>query len=183
MRITLICLLPLLLPGCFGPKSSVVPVRWFSAEVGAWDGQAPAHTAPHANLVVAGAGSHLTTNIAWRKEAVEYGFYDLRRWTESPRTYLERAVRTLPSSLLLPGDGRAELYLEAFEEDLREGQRHARVRLWVERWGGDVGRVDGYAIEVRQAVEGAGPEALARAMREALRASILEVLASLHSGA
>ena len=179
MRSALVCLLPLLLPGCFGPKSSVVPVRWFSAEVGAWDASAPAQGAPSSQLVVRGAGSHLTTNIAWRKEAVEYGFYDLRRWTEAPRTYLERAVETLPSSFLLPGDGRAELYLEAFEEDIQEGKRYGRVRLWVERWGSDGGRVDGYAIEIREAVDGAGPEALARAMRDALRAAVLEVLASL----
>jgi ABC-type uncharacterized transport system auxiliary subunit len=75
---------------------------------------------------------YLREQLTWRRSDVEYGFYEQRRWTELPATYVERAlVRELSPA---GGTGDVPLVtatLRAFE-DVLTPSHEARVALAVE---------------------------------------------------
>jgi ABC-type uncharacterized transport system auxiliary subunit len=80
------------------------------------------------------AADHLSNRMVWRVSDVEYGFYELSRWTEAPEEYLERTLdKALFQSRGIPqSSGSDALVLNAklvgFEEDLSQG-RQARVAV------------------------------------------------------
>ena len=77
-----------LLAGCLLPTPPATP-RYFTPVLP----PANADGAPAAvDLASVRAPIHLREQIAWRRSEVEYGFYEQRRWTELPSTYVERAL-------------------------------------------------------------------------------------------
>ena len=83
-----------LLSGCaFFGKTDPLDARYYSAELS----DAPAVKAAPASGVPLRLGSisgatHLRERIAYRESEREVGFYEGRRWTERPESYLQRAL-------------------------------------------------------------------------------------------
>lgn len=98
---------------------------------------------------------HLREQIAWRRSDVEYGFYEQRRWTELPSTYVERALsRELYGGGEPPmSAGRAlpvlRVEVRAFEEVLAPAHE-ARVAIALEL-------VDGSCVRLRRLVAASRP--------------------------
>ncbi len=78
------------------------------------------------------AGSHLRSRIAYRESPIQLGFYEERRWTESPEEYTRRTLeRELAQTGALVTSGRApdlEVEVLAFEE-VRAPRLAGRVSL------------------------------------------------------
>jgi uncharacterized lipoprotein YmbA len=76
-------------------KSAPVVPRYFTPEVAAEPSRpsAPA-SAPQLSIRLGriGGASYLRERMVYRDSAHELGFYEARRWTERPETYLERAL-------------------------------------------------------------------------------------------
>ena len=76
------------LAGCLLPDPPAPP-RYFAPDVPAsQDAPAPVRV----RLGIVWSPIYLRESITWRRSEVEYGFYDQRRWTELPSTYVERAL-------------------------------------------------------------------------------------------
>jgi len=115
---------------------------------------------------------HLREEIAWQRSDVEYGFYEQRRWTELPSTYVERAlVRELYGGGEPPLVNAAvmpvlRVEVRAFEEVLAP-THEARVAIAVEL-------ADGRCVRLRRVVAAARPledddaSAVVRGIGEAL---------------
>lgn len=126
-----------LLPGCLSDLRPDAPqsIRFFSA---APDSEVDA-VEPRADLASLRLGrvraaDHLTNRLVWRVSPVEYGFYELSRWTEAPEMYLERRLerslfveRGVPRTIT-PDRAVLDATLVGFEEDLEAG-RAARVAI------------------------------------------------------
>jgi ABC-type uncharacterized transport system auxiliary subunit len=98
---------------------------------------------------------HLREQIAWRRSDVEYGFYEQRRWTELPSTYVERALSRelfgggeplMPTGSTLPV---LRVEVRAFEEVLAP-THEARVAIALEL-------VHGGCVRLRQVVAASRP--------------------------
>lgn len=91
---TSLALAACLLSGCaFFGKSEPLDARFYTAE----RSDAPSTTAAPASEVPLRLGSifgatHLRERIAYRESEREVGFYEERRWTERPESYLQRAL-------------------------------------------------------------------------------------------
>jgi cholesterol transport system auxiliary component len=115
-------------------KGEVVSARYFSPE------HASANRAPRKvaraelQLGQVSSASHLDERIAYRLSSAEVGFYDDRRWTELPESYLRRALeRELFEEqglqrIITGGGPTLDVELTAFEE-LRGKPTRARVTL------------------------------------------------------
>lgn len=123
---------PLCLAACaLTSKAPPLDVEYFAP-------QSPAEEAPmnestkKLRLGHVEAGTHLRSRIAYRESPIELGFYEQRRWTESPEEYARRALeRELAQTGALVTSGRApELEVEvlAFEE-IRAPRPAGRVSL------------------------------------------------------
>ncbi|MCP3920581.1 MAG: hypothetical protein GY711_34070 [bacterium] len=168
-----ICLLAL--PGCLsglGP-GDVQPMRYFNAD--AIVPRVQATTAPGQTLRLrrVEAVDHLRERIVWRISDVEYGFYELNRWTEQPVHFLERALsnelygrreltRSAAVSMWL-----LDVQLLAFEEIVRP-EHSVRVVLHAHLIdaSGESRLLETYEADVP--VEDDGIERVAAAMRHAL---------------
>ena len=164
------------LTGClsFGPDDEVPSVRWFSAHVGDWDSAQLADGGSELVFGSASSAEHLGGQIAWSRDELEYGFYDLLRWTEPPVEFLTRAMQTAyPRRQPAGSFQHLHARLEAFEERWQGGERLARVRVHV-RVSSASGE-QSYPIEVQRPVQGSGALPLAAALRDALREVVLEM--------
>ncbi len=165
MRSALVSLV--LLAGCLLPNPPPSP-RYFAPV--APDGDAP--RAPVAvRMGFVRSPLHLREAIAWRRSDAEYGFYEQRRWTELPATYVERAlarelfaadepVATAPDAPLLSAE------LRAFEEVLKP-VHEARVALAVEVNDAKCVRLRHTFVAARP-LDGDDPAAVAHGIGEAL---------------
>jgi len=93
-------LLLALLPGCaLTSKSDVLAIRWFTPEtvkprLTAAGAEPRSGTSLELGRVT--SGTNLREKIAFRDDAREVGWYDDKRWTERPETYVRRQLaRTL----------------------------------------------------------------------------------------
>ena len=158
------------LAGCLFPAPPDAP-RYFSPD--GWT--APSDSPPRAvgvQLAPVRSPLHLREMMAWRRSDVEFGFYEQRRWTELPATYVERALaRELGAVGREPttGSPAAPLVtaeLRAFEEELAP-EHAARVALAVTV-------IDGSCVRLRQTFAATRPLAtndptvIARTIGEAL---------------
>ena len=152
------------LAGCFRPA----PPRYFAPDVpAAQDARGPVRV----RLGIVRSPIHLRESITWRRSEVEYGFYEQRRWTELPSTYVERALyrELFPAGGPVPVAADVPVLtaeVRAFEEVL--GPVHeARVALAVTV-------ADSRCIWLRRTFEATrplssdDPDALARALGESL---------------
>ncbi|HXJ36059.1 MAG TPA: ABC-type transport auxiliary lipoprotein family protein [Candidatus Eisenbacteria bacterium] len=158
-----------LLAGCLLP-SPPDPPRYFAPTTE--DGMPRAATNAPVRLAPVRSPTYLREAMVWRRSEVEYGFYDQRRWTELPSTYVERALaRGLFAVERTPGEGTANLpvvYAEvrAFE-DVLAPVHEARVAVAIEV-------VDGRCVLLRTTVAATrplandDPGAAARGIGEAL---------------
>ena len=130
------------------------------------------------------AAAHLRERMVWRASEVEYGFYETRRWTELPGTWLEAALgrELFETRGLVRDEGLAvpvlDVVLTHFEE--RTGappsvQSAIVVRLFSPEGAALLERT----FEASLPLEGSAPEevagALARSLQEVVRAACSEV--------
>ena len=155
------------LAGCLLPDPPAPP-RYFTP---AGSPATAAHSPVAVRIGIVRSPLHLREAMTWRKSEVEYGFYDQRRWTELPATYVERAlVRELFAAdepVATPPDAPVlNVEVRAFEEVLAP-VHEARVALAV-----DV--VDARCMRLRRTfvasrpLDGDDPGAVARGVGEAL---------------
>lgn len=78
----------LALAGCLLPDPPALP-RYFTPAGPTGDAARPPVAV---RLGIVRSPLHLREAMTWRRSDVEYGFYEQRRWTELPATYVERAL-------------------------------------------------------------------------------------------
>ena len=173
--------LPLLLAACISPDDPPT-IRYFSVDEDRATAAASAVEASAAEpgalrLRTVRAAGHLGDRIVWRISPVEYGFYELRRWTESPVAYVTRAlefelfeVRAL-RSVESGAASVLEVELVAFEEVLEPGHA-ARVAVVVQLRGRDGRALVLRTFEEQRPVVSDDPADLARVMSAAMTAIV-----------
>jgi ABC-type uncharacterized transport system auxiliary subunit len=77
--------------GCLLP-SPPEPPRYFSPSEATPRPPVASPAAPGARLAIVRSPLHLREQMTWRRSQVEYGFYEQRRWTELPGSYVEKAL-------------------------------------------------------------------------------------------
>jgi hypothetical protein len=133
-----LCALGLGVPACaFTSKGEALTPRYFSVAdtgAGAESRQQSSQTALGLRVGQVDAAAHLDERMAYRLGAAELGYYDDRRWTESPEVYLRRELarelfekRGLRRIVSGPAPA-LDVELVGFEE-LRYGGERARVAL------------------------------------------------------
>jgi len=138
------------LAGCLLPDPPAPP-RYFTPSAAAGEAARPPVAV---RLGFVRSPLHLREAMTWRRSDVEYGFYEQRRWTELPATYVERAlvrelfaadepIATAPEAPLLSAE------LRAFEEVLSPAHQ-ARVALAVEL-------ADAKCVRLRRTFEASRP--------------------------
>ena len=162
-------------------KSEPTAPRYFSPER-AGDVTRPAtrQAGPMAELRLGrvSAASHLDERIVYRDSEYELGYYQERRWTESPDQYLKRRLARVlfeERGLLRVVGGAAatlELELVAFEE-IRAPKRLARVQVTTRlhdqrsvRWE------ETLTVDQPVAATGDGADVMVEALGTALRAVV-----------
>ncbi len=173
--------LGLLVCACLAPRQPADP-RFFSP------GGAPAASevaariepdSPELRLRRVTAADYLRRRMVWRR-GVEVGFHDLLRWTEPPASYVEaRLAQELFEHLALrrvtrPAAPSLTVELLAFDDVLEpdhEGVVALAVRLADQS---QVALLDRTFVAHRP-IEGDAPEAVARALGEALTEAVHEV--------
>jgi ABC-type uncharacterized transport system auxiliary subunit len=170
MRSEAIVLLVVGLAGCLFPTPPDPP-RYFAPDSGASMPRESPARAVVVQLAPVRSPLHLRELMAWRRSEVEFGFYEQRRWTELPATYVERALaRELGAVGREPTAGAPAAPLVSVELRLREELapvREARVALAVTV-------IDGSCVRLRQTFAASrplatgDPTAIARAIGEAL---------------
>jgi ABC-type uncharacterized transport system auxiliary subunit len=124
--------------------------------------------------------SFLRERVVWRVSAVEYGFYEQRRWIDLPAHYVERALKTRlreTPGLRLTDDPRAAgLHVDvlAFDEVLKPAHE-ANVALAVELDDAAHGRLLTRTFNVRIGIENDEPASMAKAMGQALDDAVAQV--------
>jgi ABC-type uncharacterized transport system auxiliary subunit len=155
--------------GCLFPTPPTSP-RYFAPEASRPEPTAPA--APVAvRLGIVRGPLYLREQMTWRRSDVEYGFYDQRRWTELPATYVERALaRALVGIRQVPGPGAdvpvLSAEVRAFEEVLAP-VHEARVAVAVELAVGRCVRLQ-RSFAAARSLSDDDPMAVARGIGEAL---------------
>ena len=179
MRSFLVCAV-VVLAGCLLPDPPASP-RYFTPVAGDVD----ATRAPVAvRLGFVRSPLHLREAMTWRRSDSEYGFYEQRRWTELPSTYVERAltrelfaadepVATTPEAPLLSAEVRA------FEEVLTPAHE-ARVALAVELADAKCVRLRRTFVSARP-LQGDDPNAVAHGVGDALDEVVRAIGAAVRS--
>lgn len=173
-------LLPLLCTACLsvGPGDEPAKVRWFRPDFSEWSEPVRPQQGLPSRMAVTTA-SHLGTQIAWRQDDLEYGFYELWRWTNEPLEFLEEALRYWPVEADPEDQRQLKLHLEAWEEIRDSDGRGAIARvsgILVHRQDGSTRLVRGQS---RVAVVGEGPIPLTAALRRALQEALIQVASDL----
>lgn len=165
----------LLLPACLSElKPGDAPrVRYFNAAPAPGVVTARAEELPQLRLRHVDAAAHLGERMVWRSSEVEYGFYETRRWTDSPAAMLEealsrelfetRGLRRTQSALATALD----VELRAFEEWTGD-EAAARVAVVARLFDADGAALLERTFEASIAIERDDPAAVARAMSRAL---------------
>ena len=156
------------LAGCLLPNPPPPP-RYFAPDVPAAQ---DAHGPVRVRLGIVRSPINLRESITWRRSEVEYGFYEQRRWTELPSTYVDRALHRelFPAGGPVPVSGDVPVLtaeVRAFEEILAPPVHEARVAvavtvaddrcIWLRR-----------TFEATRPLSGDDPDALARAIGESM---------------
>lgn len=194
------------LAGCaLTSKSDPMQVRYFTPETSSGSSRAqtavPAAAsgaAPEAEPLALMLGrvrgsAHLRERIAYRPSESELGFYETRRWTERPESYLRRALsaelfqqRGLQPILAGPG-ATLDVELVAFEET-RGPRRVARLQAVYLLYGGGVPSIERtitveHPITATQDPTVGVIRALAAALAEGVKQISNEVVARLQADA
>lgn len=176
-------LLAALLAGCL-PSPKPAEPRYFSP-LGAMSLEPIAippssRERPALRLRAVRSAAYLNERMAWRRAEVEFGFYDLQRWTELPASYAQKALahelfaeRGLRRSTA-PTVPTLDVELRAFDEVLAPAHE-AVVELGVLLSDTHRTALVDRAVRVRRPIAGGGPVALARALGEALAAAVDEL--------
>lgn len=180
---TLLVASALLLGGCaLTSKGEALSVRYFSPEqtparlTSAEQGGVPRANAKEIRLGRVTSGQHLRDKIVYRDNDWEVGFYEDRRWTEKPETYVRRELgRTLfeERGLERAVSGAAptlDVELLSFEELRLARGRFARISLRAVLYGDDRVLFE-ETFTVDRPVAARDPNAFVAAMAEALHAS------------
>jgi cholesterol transport system auxiliary component len=160
-------------------KGDVLAIRWFDPETSApritsASTAQPARGSPMPVLELGRvtSGPHLRQRIAYRSGAFEVGYYDDKRWTERPETYVRRAIGSVlfeERSLRRAEDGSApvlDVEVLSFEE-VTGPQRRAQVRLRMILRDENRALME-RTLTVERPVMSAGIEGLVQAMAGAL---------------
>ena len=173
----------LLLGACL-PEARLVEPRYFTPlePVVATPGQTGPRetTGPLLRLRRVSAAAHLRDRIVWRRSEVEFGFRELRRWTQPPAQLVERWLarelferRGLRRALAGPHPT-LEVEVQAFDEVL--GPAHAaRVQLLARLTDARGVSLHERTYDVERPLEGRDPGAIARAMGEALAEALRRI--------
>jgi len=78
--------------GCSLAPDTVPQPRWFRAPLPVLETVEPAPGAPEMRFTTVEVAQHLRERMTWRRDGVEYGYYDLNRWTEDPEEVATFAV-------------------------------------------------------------------------------------------
>ena len=179
--------LAFLASACLAPRQPAEP-RYFSPGFapGASDPAAPVESAgPELRLRRVTAADYLRRRMVWRR-GVEVGFHDLLRWTELPASYVEtRLAQELFEQLGLrrvtrPDAPSLTVELQSFD-DVLEPAHEGVVALGVRLADKSQVALLDRSFVARRPVEGDDPEAVARALGEALSEAIDEVGAAVAS--
>jgi cholesterol transport system auxiliary component len=196
---TLVLVLAVAVSGCaLTSKSDALQVRYFTPESSA--GSSRAQTAVPAAVEPLGlmlgrvrASSYLRERIAFRPSAHELGFYETRRWTERPESYLRRALsaslfeqRGVEPVLAGPG-ATLDVELIAFEET-RKPVRTARLQATYLLYGGGLPSIERTITVERAIAPNADPtlgivQALSAALDEGVARISDDVVARLQADA
>ncbi|HKE00434.1 MAG TPA: ABC-type transport auxiliary lipoprotein family protein [Planctomycetota bacterium] len=158
-------------------KSPVEPVRYFTPElpaaVPASEKTAPTQRATALWIRRVVASSHLDERMARRTSEVEIGFDDLRRWTEDPAVYVERALarELFDERGLVRSDAgrvpRLDVDVRAFEERTTPN-RTASIAIAVSLLDAHGVALLDRTFSEQTSLSGDSPDALARAMGHSL---------------
>jgi cholesterol transport system auxiliary component len=179
MRALLYCAL---LSGCaLTSKSDVLAVRWFTPEtIKPRLTSAAPETAngPRIELGRVTSGPNLRERIAYRDDAREVGWYDDRRWTERPDTYVRRQLaRTLYEEhgfvRTLAGQAPVlEVEVISFEEVKKPHGARIQLRIVIHD---EASALFERTITVEKPAAGPGFEGVVHAMSQALDEASEEV--------
>jgi ABC-type uncharacterized transport system auxiliary subunit len=171
--------LALLVAACLAPRQPAEP-RYFTP------GDPPIPVAasadlqgPELRLRRVTAADYLRRRMVWRR-GVEVGFYDLARWTQPPASYVDaRLSQELFEQLRLrratrPDAPSLTVELQSFD-DVLEPAHEAIVALGVRLDDASRGALLDRSFVARRPVEGDTPEAVARALGEALSEAVREI--------
>jgi cholesterol transport system auxiliary component len=167
-------------------KSDPLRPRYFTPESVGAEAPAPAFgpsrgPGPELRLGRITASANLREPIVYRRSATELGYYDDRRWTERPETYLRRALANAlfeQRGLTRAVSGQAptlEVELVAFEE-VRGASHKARLQAIAILIDRRLGRLE-RTITVERPVAGKDDDidAVVRALAEALQIAVGEI--------
>jgi cholesterol transport system auxiliary component len=183
--VALLCSLSLALPACalLGKNPPLTP-RYFTPDV---EAPPPAAVSPpisdrRLRLGRIQAGAHLRERMAYRTSEQELGYYNERRWTERPESYLRRALSR--SLFEVRGVSRAvsgaaptlDAELIAFEE--LKGETHrVRVQIVMTLDDATLGSIE-RTITVERKIEGSDeedPTPVVQALAQALSAAVEQI--------
>jgi ABC-type uncharacterized transport system auxiliary subunit len=172
----------LLLGACLLPEAGVVSPRYFTPvrpEV-AIPAPQPGRAGPLLRLRRVRAAAHLRERIVWRRSDAEFGFHELRRWTQPPAQLVERwLARELFEDrglrrALAGAHPVLELEVQSFDEVLQP-DRAARVQLLARLTDPQGVSLHEQTYSEARAIEGRDPAAVARAMGDALARALERV--------
>jgi cholesterol transport system auxiliary component len=172
------------LSGCaLTNKADASHPRFFSPERDPSEQQSTVPGTPVLELRLGhvGSASHLEERMSYRLDPAEVGYYDDRRWTEPPESYLRRALeRELFERRgirrVLSGSGMTlDVELTAFEE-LKGTKPSVRVALHVTLHDEERAAFERSLVRVQPLPEGGDdPRRIAQALGQALSEAVSEV--------
>ncbi len=182
-RTALLLLGALLLAACL-PEARLAEPRYFTPLQPAGSGVDAAvlreTSGPLLRVRRVTAAAHLRERIVWRRSEVEFGFHELRRWTQPPAQLVERWLarelferRDLRRALAGPHPT-LEVEVQAFDEVL-DPERAARVQLLARLTDARGVSLHERTYAVERPLEGRDPAAIARAMGTALDAALRRI--------
>jgi len=180
LHLSLLAALTSGLLGCaLTSKSDPFTVRYFTPEASGGEQAGAAHAndaaaapGPRLRLGRISAASYLREAIAYRSSSRELGYYEDRRWTESPDIYLRRALaRALYEErgltrVVSGGAPTLEVELTAFEE-IQGKPRSVRIQAVVLLHDRGLGQLQ-RTITLERPVEAVQGDALPSAIVDAL---------------
>ena len=172
----------LLAVGCL-PEPRVAAPRYFTPVTPEEEAEArpsPGLQGPLLRIRRVRAAAHLRERIVWRRSEAEFGFHELRRWTQRPADLVERWLarelferRGLRRALAGPYPILA-LEVQSFDEVL-EPARAARVQLLARLTDAQGVSLHERTYTVERPLDGRDPGLLARSMGQALARALRQV--------
>lgn len=169
----------LALAGCLGDLGGEPRrIRYFSPEWAPSERASRVDEGTTLRLRRVTGAAHLRDRIVWRTSEVEYGYYELNRWTEAPDAYVERGLATelferrgftRTEALDAPA---LDVRVAAFEEVI--SPHEARVALRIRLMGPDANALLVKTVTTSHAIQGVDPADVAEAMSRALEGAVVE---------